>query len=84
MWQDGEQLVKDSAGQLSPTMSGSVPGNNWYSIYDDEKGAQLIAKASTVTTLLTVCCASSPPALLRVAAQCHRMREYVAEGLMDG
>ena len=43
VWQDDEQLVKDSAGQLVPTMSGGVPCNNWYSIYDDEKGAQLIA-----------------------------------------
>jgi hypothetical protein len=39
---DGDRLLYDGDGQLVPTFGGSAAGFN---IYDDKKGARLIAKA---------------------------------------
>ena len=84
MWQDDERLVKDSAGQLVPTMSGGIPGNNWYSVYDDEKGAQLIAKASDGDYVAySVLCVVAARFIKSGCSMPPHLREYVAEGLMD-
>jgi hypothetical protein len=81
---ENHDLVQSPDGELVPTMSGSCPGINWYSIYDDDKGEHVIARAIGGDYLARNLLMKVASAFVESGCTMpKRLREYVSNYLME-